>query len=101
MRRGTPSLGALAAAYVATGQDEKACAAMKAYLDKNPTITLSNYSRLRLYKRAEDRDRFANLLRKAGMPERPPLKLPDKPSIAVLPFTNMSDDKAQGYVRMA
>jgi TolB-like protein len=24
-------------------------------------------------------------------------KLPDKPSIAVLPFTNMSDDKAQGY----
>ena len=36
-------------------------------------------------------------LRKAGFPENPPLKLPDKPSIAVLPFTNMSDDKAQGY----
>ncbi len=42
---------------------------MKAYLDKNPTITLSSYSRVRLYKRAEDRNRFANLLRKAGMPE--------------------------------
>ena len=31
------------------------------------------------------------------MPERPTPKLPDKPSIAVLPFTNMSDDKAQEY----
>ncbi len=26
-----------------------------------------------------------------------PLPLPDKPSIAVLPFTNMSDDQSQGY----
>jgi len=59
----------LAAAYVATGQDEKARAAMKAYLDKNPTITLSSYSRVRLYKRVEDRNWFANLLRKAGMLE--------------------------------
>ncbi len=69
VRRGSNALCFLAAAYVATGQDEKACAAMKAYLDKNPTITLSSYSRVRLYKRAEDRNRFANLLRKAGMPE--------------------------------
>ncbi len=36
-------------------------------------------------------------LRKAGFPENPPLKLPDKPSIAVLPFTNMSDDRQQEY----
>ncbi len=28
--------------------------------------------------------------------ERPPLELPDKPSIAVLPFTNMSADPEQG-----
>jgi TolB-like protein/Flp pilus assembly protein TadD len=29
--------------------------------------------------------------------EKRPLPLPDKPSIAVLPFTNMSDDPKQGY----
>jgi TolB-like protein/class 3 adenylate cyclase/Flp pilus assembly protein TadD len=37
------------------------------------------------------------LLRKAGLPEHPPLELPDKPSIAVLPFDNMSDDPEQEY----
>jgi adenylate cyclase len=30
-------------------------------------------------------------------PERPALALPDKPSLAVLPFTNLSDDKEQEY----
>ncbi len=97
VRRGTTSLSFLAAAYAATGQDEKARATMKEFLDKKPRSTIATFQSPRLYKRKEDRDRFVNLLRKAGMPERPPLKLPDKPSIAVLPFTNMSDDKAQGY----
>jgi adenylate cyclase len=32
-----------------------------------------------------------------GSRERPTLLLPDKPSIAVLPFQNMSDDPDQGY----
>jgi len=38
-----------------------------------------------------------DLLIKAGLPEHPPLALPDKPSIAVLPFNNMSDDPDQEY----
>ncbi len=42
---------------------------MKAFLDKKPRTTLSNYRSPRLYKRKEDRDRYLNLLRKAGMPE--------------------------------
>ncbi len=69
-RVGTNSLCFLAAAYIATGQAAKARAALKAFLKKNPNTTLANYRSPRLYKRAEDRDRYLNLLRKAGMPEK-------------------------------
>jgi len=69
-RLGTPPLGVLAAAYAAMGQDEKARAVMKVFLDKHPGRTLSNYQHPRLYKRKEDRDRIANQLRRAGMPEK-------------------------------
>ena len=68
-RSGANAFSFLSAAYVATGQDEKARAVMKAFLDKNPGTTLSNYRNPRLYKRAADLDRYLNLLRKAGMPE--------------------------------
>jgi TolB-like protein/Tfp pilus assembly protein PilF len=36
-------------------------------------------------------------MRKAGLREHPPLPLPDKPSIAVLAFDNLSDDPKQEY----
>jgi hypothetical protein len=49
------------------------------------------------WKSQSDVDLFAEGLRRAGLPERPPLPLPDKPSIAVLPFVNMSDDLKQVY----
>ncbi len=66
---GPPVLGYLAAAYAAAGQDEKARATMDALLDNRPKLAISTFPRLRIYKRAEDRDRLINLLRKAGMPE--------------------------------
>ncbi len=36
-------------------------------------------------------------MQKAGLPYKPPLPLPDKPSIAVLAFDNLSGDPEQGY----
>jgi adenylate cyclase len=43
------------------------------------------------------KDRMAAALREAGLPDEPPLPLPDKPSIAVLAFDNLSGDPEQEY----
>ena len=40
---------------------------------------------------------YAPILAKLGLPEYPPATKPQKPAIAVLPFANLSDDKAQEY----
>ena len=36
-------------------------------------------------------------MRRAGFPEKPPLPLPGKPSIAVLPFSNLTGDEDQDF----
>jgi tetratricopeptide (TPR) repeat protein len=69
MQTGENSLCFLAAAYIATGQDEQAHVTMMAILDKYPERTISNYQHPHLYKRKEDLERYLDLLRKAGMPE--------------------------------
>jgi adenylate cyclase len=50
------------------------------------------------YKDPAEIERVTALLRKAGLPDKPPMPLPDKPSIAVLAFDNMTGDPQQEYL---
>jgi len=94
----------LGAALAAAGREDEAKLAIGKAIDLNPELSISYI-----------RDRFVNLhegvmngldesLANAGLPETldpkteaEVLALPDKPSIAVLPFENMSGDADQDY----
>jgi adenylate cyclase len=87
----------LIAAYSLSDQDEKAKAQIKEYLKLMPGMTIESWQKRSSLKNETDIDIIANALRKVGFPEHPPLILPDKPSIAVLPFDNLSKDAEQEY----
>ena len=87
----------LAATYSMLGREKEAQAEAANVLRLNPKFTLDYLAKVSAYKDRTETDRVINALRKIGMPDKPPLPLPDKPSIAVLPFDNMSNDPDQEY----
>jgi len=92
----------LASALGELGWLEEAQEAARQVLQQDPDFSISAYAKGLSYRNSSDLRRIVEGLRRAGLPEtgeakpsNSPLPLPDKPSIAVLPFANISGDPAQ------
>jgi TolB-like protein len=87
----------LAASYAELGRLEEARAEVAAAIELDADISIEKFSGIELYKNPADLERLRNSLRKAGLREEPPRKVPDLPTLVVLPFDNMSGDAGLGY----
>ncbi|MBW2565006.1 MAG: tetratricopeptide repeat protein, partial [Deltaproteobacteria bacterium] len=63
----------------------------------DPKFTIKSWKNILRLKNQSELKRYVEALRNAGLPYEPALPLPDKPSIAVLAFENMSEDPNQEY----
>jgi TolB-like protein/predicted Zn-dependent protease len=83
--------------YQELGREEEARAHMANALKRKPDISLELIKVSSPYKDPALLQRELDALRKAGMPEHPPGAVQEKPSIAVLPFDDLSPEKDQEY----
>jgi len=87
----------LTATYSLSDRDDMARSQAKEVLRVQPKFSVNRYVKKLPFKDKSETQRLIDALRKAGLPDKPPLQLPDKPSIAVLAFENMSGDPEQEY----
>jgi len=87
----------LTAVYGMAGRNEEARDSAKKALKIDPKFTIKSWKNILRLKNQSELKRYVEALRNAGLPDEPPLPLPDKPSIAVLPFVNMSNDPEQDF----
>jgi adenylate cyclase len=103
VQSGGPHWGAFAIQRLAAiasldGNRIKAERYIKQLLDRNPDANIRSLRKSYYYvKNQEFVEHYLGALQKAGLPELSPGSNSDNPSIAVLPFTNLSDEKKQEY----
>jgi len=85
----------MAVAYGMSGQIEKGRAVVSQTLKISPNVALTDGPGG--FKYEADMEMVRNGLRKVGFPDKTSTKKLEKPSIAVLPFVNMSNDPEQEY----
>jgi adenylate cyclase len=87
----------LTSLYSLASREEEARATAQEVLRINPKFSVDRYISAIAIKDTAARDRVACALKKSGLSSRPEIPLPDHPSIAVLPFTNLTDDPKQDF----
>ena len=87
----------LAITYAMMGQNEKARIHLAETMKLNPAYSLELEGKINFYQDSNQLEAIFDALRKAGLPDKKSPAVADKPSIAVLPFDNMSGDPKQEY----